>query len=679
MTTGRISQSSAFRSTSARTVSLDQIRRIASLTRPVPLGFVCAVLSETVFEPLLLTVATLASLAYFVHAVWRRLAPMSKASERNLQFDGLARRLRSVFAEVMLQTRVIGDRPVAGLLHALVMWGFFAFAWVSVEHFARGFMGLDAMPESHSWYGDFAAAWAVAVLAGILGLSFRRFVLRPTALGEHLSKTSGFVAALIVALMATYLADWLSVYESVLARKANWWMHTAALLGMLWLIPNSKHLHLVLAPIAIFFRSDVTSPMRPLRDEDDDDFGMLSFGDLSQKDILDVNSCVECGRCTDNCPANLIGGSLDPKKIVLQLQNGLLAGGDVVAGDASLVERGEAWVSEQDLYQCLSCGACEQACPVGIEHVGLKILDLRRGLVSEGRTGSDKLAEMFTTMERSPHNPWGVSQQVRRKLLGSERLPTFDRETEWLLWLGCGCNYDPHGQQVVAAMRKILDAGGVSWGVLSSETCCGEPARRTGNEYLYYELSDRVIGSLRSSRVRKIVTCDPHCARMFDSDYRQQQEFRELGIEVVHHTELLSRLLGSLPLEPARAKVTLHDPCYLARGRGVTAEPRDVLRAAGAELVEMRHHAKTTMCCGAGGGQLYIADDSVELPGGRVNYRRFEEAEATGADTVAVACPYCPIMLRDAAGHAGRDEIRILDVAEIVAERLPSCESAAID
>ncbi len=628
-------------------------------------------------EPLLLTLATLASLGYFLHAVWRRLAPMSKAPERNLQCDGLARRLWTVFAEVMLQTRVIRDRPVAGLLHALVMWGFFAFAWVSIEHFARGLTGLDAMPASHSWYGTFAAAWAVAVLAGILGLSFRRFVLRPSALGKHLSGTSALVAALIVLLMATYLAEWLSFYESLASWKANWWLHSAALLGMLWLIPNSKHLHLVLAPVAIFFRSRFTSPMRPLRD--DDDFGMLSFGDLSQKDILDVNSCVECGRCTDNCPANLIGGSLDPKQIVLQLQKGLLAGGDVVAGDAALVKRGEAWISEQDLYQCLSCGACEQACPVGIEHVGLKILDLRRGLVSEGRTGSDKLATMFTTMERFPHNPWGASQQVRGKLLDTERLPAFDRETEWLLWLGCGCSYDPHGQEVVSAMRKILDASGISWGVLPSETCCGEPARRTGNEYLYYELSERVIGSLRSSRARKIVTCDPHCARMFDSDYRQLPEFRDLGIEVVHHTELLSRLLGSLPLEPAKATVTLHDPCYLARGRGVTAEPRDVLRAAGADLVEMRHYAQSTMCCGAGGGQLYIADDSVELPGGRVNYRRFEEAAATGADTVAVACPYCPIMLRDAAGYAGRDEVRIADVAEIVAERLPSAGTPASD
>lgn len=595
---------------------------------------------------------------------------MLDSKERNLPYDKIARRLRTVFAEVVLQTRVIRERPIAGVLHALVMWGFFAFAWVSLEHFATGFLGLGVVQPAHSWYADFAGAWAVLVLVGIAGLSFRRFVLRPKVLGEHLSRTSALVAVLIVVLMATYIADWTMLEPPATAWKANWWVHTAALLSMLWVIPNSKHLHLVLAPVAIFFRGTVTSSMRALRDEDDDDFGMLSFSDLSQKDILDVNSCVECGRCTDNCPANLIGGSLDPKKIVLQMQKGLLAGGEVIAGDEALVARGEAWVSEQDLYQCLSCGACEEACPVGIEHVGFKILDLRRGLVSEGRTRSDKLADMFTTMERSPHNAWGVSQQVRRKLLETEELPIIEAQTEWLFWLGCGCNYDADGHEVVRSMRRILDAAGISWGVLASETCCGEPARRAGNEYLYLELSERLIGDLRSKGVRKIVTCDPHCARMFDVDYRQQPEFKQLGIEVVHHTEFLASLLGTLPLEDSGGKVTLHDPCYLARGRGVIEEPREVLRAIGADLVEMRHHASRTLCCGAGGGQLYIADDSVELPGGRVNYKRFEEVDETGAATVAVACPYCPIMLRDAAGRKGRDDIRVADIAELVAERL---------
>ena len=623
-------------------------------------------------EVAVLVLATLASVGYFCSTVAKRLSPMLRARERNLAFDRLGMRLWTVFAEVVLQTRVIRERPLAGVLHALVMWGFFAFAWVSFEHFAVGLTGFEPPAAGHSWYSAFAGGWAIAVLVGIVGLSFRRFVLRPQALGDRVSLTSALVATLIAVLMVTYLADWRLVQAGSAAWKANWWAHTAALLGMLWLIPNSKHLHLLLGPVAIFFRGEATSSLRALRDDDDDDFGMLSFSDLSQKDVLDVNSCVECGRCTDSCPANLIGGSLDPKQIVLQLQRGLLEGGDVIAAGAEAVARGEAWISEEDLYQCFTCGACEQACPVGIEHVGLKILDLRRGLVSEGRTANDKLSDMFTTMERSPHNAWGASQQVRRKLLESASLPIYEARTEWLLWLGCGCNYDPHGQQVVKAMQRILDTAGVSWGVLASESCCGEPARRAGNEYLYMELSERLISEFRTKGVRKLVTCDPNCARMFDVDYRQSDDFKDLGIEVVHHTELLADLVGALPLERATTKVTLHDPCYLARGRGVVDEPREVLSAAATELVEMRHNAAHTFCCGAGGAQLYIADDSVELPGGRVNYKRFEEAQQTGADTIAVACPYCPIMLKDAAGQAGAEDIRVLDVAELVAEALPA-------
>ncbi len=620
---------------------------------------------------IVLLLATVAGVAYFLKIVSTRLGGLRAAKERNLPFDNIPKRLWVVFCEVMLQTRVVRERPLAGILHALVMWGFFAFAWVSIQHFRHGFAGLDHAAPDASLYGWFAALWAAAVLVGILGLSYRRFVVRPKTLGEHVSKTSGVVAALIVVLMVSYLAGWSWLDAPGAAWKVNWWVHTAALLGMLWVIPRSKHLHLVLGPVAIFFRADITSSVRALREDDDDDFGMLAFSDLSQKDILDVNSCVECGRCADNCPANIVGGTLNPKEIVLQMQRGLLAGGEAIAGTAGEVEAGRAWVSEADLFQCLSCGACEQVCPLGIEHVGMKILDLRRGLVSEGRTHNDNLTGMFTTMERSPHNAWGISQDIRRKFVEAEELPVFDGEQEWLLWLGCGCSYDPHGQRVARSMKRILNAAGVSWGVLKRETCCGEPARRAGNEYLYMELSQKVVEAFGSSSVKKIVTADPHCTRMFDLDYRQDESFAELGIEVVHHTELLDRLLPALDLTPSLERLTLHDPCYLARGRGVTEQPRAVLRAIGADVAEMKHHGKQTFCCGAGGAQLYIADDKEELPGGRVNHKRFAEVEAVGVDTVATACPYCPIMLKDAANQAGREDVKVVDVAELVAARLP--------
>ena len=620
-------------------------------------------------SPLILLLAIASSLGYFLKVVWRRLEPI-RAAKSSLPRVQLFPKLCTTFIEVMFQTRVIRDRPLAGTLHALVMWGFFAFGWVSMEHMAAGFAGLAGAEPDTSWYATFAAVWALAVLVGIIGLAYRRFVIRPPQLGEKISASSGIVALMIVLLMTTYLLGWRGFATASAAWQINWWLHTACLLGMLWVIPNSKHLHLVLGPVAIFFRGETTSSIRALRDDDDDDFGMLSFKDLSAKDILDVNSCVECGRCTDVCPANVIGGTLNPKEVILQMQHGLLAGAGVVTGTAPEVERGEAWVREEDLFQCLSCGACEQACPVGIEHVGAKILDLRRGLVSEGRTHNENVTELFTTMERSPHNPWKLSHDIRAKFIDSAAFPLFDGSQEWLLWLGCGNSYDPHGQDVARAVSKILDTAGVSWGVFKRETCCGEPARRAGNEYLYMELSEKLIDSFRSSKVKNLVTCCPHCTRMLDVDYRQNPSFEELGIRVVHHTELIEELLPKLSLEPTRESVTYHDPCYLARGRGITEQPRAIIESCGAELTEMPRHGKQTFCCGAGGAQLFIADDKQKLPGGRVNHKRFAEAAGTGVSTIAVACPYCPIMLKDAAQHAGREDIQIVDVAELVAQRI---------
>jgi Fe-S oxidoreductase len=624
-------------------------------------------------EAFLLGVLAIASLSYFAWKVRQRLVGLASAPGR-LRSDDLGVRLERVFREVLLQSRVIRDRPATGMLHALVMWGFLVFSWVSLEHLAVGFTGLENATRDDSWYGGFAAVWAALVLIGILGLAVRRFIFQPKALGK-VSAGSGIVAALIVALMATYLAGWGGFEAGSAPWRINWRLHTLSLFAMLWVIPNSKHLHLFLGPFNVFFRgSDLTSPTRALREDDDDDLGLATFADLSKKDILDVNACVECGRCTDVCPPNQTGGSLNPKEVILQMQRGLLsrAGGDAhVAGTGAEVRAGEAWVTEDDLLQCLTCGACEQACPVGIEHVGAKIVDLRRGLVSEGRTNSNKLADLFRTMERSPHNAWGAPLATRTKLIESSAFPIFDGSQEWLLWLGCGCSYDPHGNDVARAMAKLLQAAGVSWGALKRETCCGDLARRTGNEYLYMEMSNKAMASILEVDVKKVVTCDPHCCRTFAVDYEQNEGWRKAGIEVLHHTELLERLSPRLSLASvAQGSTTYHDPCYLARGRGVTRQPRQLLQAAGVPLAEMEQREMRTSCCGAGGGQLFIADDSQGFDRPRINHGRFEQAVKTGATTVAVACPYCAIMLDDAAGHANRKDVHIVDIAELLASRL---------
>ena len=309
----------------------------------------------------------------------------------------------------------------------------------------------------------FVAIWSTLVLLGIGYLSFRRFVLQPETLGSKLSPTSGLVAIFIVVLMITYLVGWWDLEITNFAWQTNWWIHSLSLTALFVVVPNSKHLHLVLAPFAVFLKPELPNTMRPL-DLANEDMGLIEFSQLPWKDVLDLNVCVECGRCTyDVCPAHASGGSLSPKHIILNMQHGLLSGGTLIAGTSEEVVSGKAWIDENDLFQCTSCMACEEVCPVGIEHVGRKILDLRRGLVNEGRLNNDKANALFVTMEREPHNPWGVSQEVRRKLIAGEEFPIFDGTQEILLWLGCGVTYDPNGQKTAKAMAKVLNMTGQSW------------------------------------------------------------------------------------------------------------------------------------------------------------------------------------------------------------------------
>jgi Fe-S oxidoreductase len=581
-----------------------------------------------------------------------------------------------VVGQVLFQSRVIAGRPLVGVLHALLVWGFLAFLWVTVRHLWAGVAGLEWAPAAQGAYRAFVAGWAVLVTVGILGLAFRRFVLRPPALGK-LSWSSGAVAALIVALMVTYLMDWTGwVRHGSVQWQGVFWLHALALLAFPPLIARSKHLHLALGPATVFFGSDTTSRMRPLDlgpenlEREKPDLGLLEFSQLPWKDVLDLNACVECGRCADACPAHRSGGTLDPKNLILQMQRGASTGGTSIVGGALEVAAGDAWVTEEAILECYTCGACEQACPMGIEHVGRKIVDLRHGRVNNGLLADSRIPRTLAKMQKVPHNPWGLSGEVRARFVADSRFPTFAEGAEVLFWLGCAANYDTHGQQVARAMGRILDASGVAWGVLEQETCCGEPARRLGDEALFRQLSEKLIASFARAGVKTIVTCCPHCTAMLDGDYRQLPEYQALGVEVLHHTEFIAARLSELPLSPDGGTVAYHDPCNLARGRRVTAEPRRILEACGARIREPRERGRRTSCCGAGGGRLFVADDAKEgPPETRVNVQRFDQLLAVRPDTVAVACPYCPIMLQSAA-QLRRSNVPIMDVAEIVARRL---------
>jgi Fe-S oxidoreductase len=561
-------------------------------------------------------------------------------------------RVRQFLWEVAAQAKVIGGRPLAGLAHAFVFWGFCAFALVTIDHFAEAFGARFLSPEG-AWgraYLDFVVAWAVAVAIATGGLFVRRFVVRPVWLGK-LSKESGAIAGLIFFLMLTYLAGmWLTGG----AARANWWLHTLALLAFLPLIPHTKHLHLALSPVTVFLRRQGFSRIPPL--DGDEDFGLDTGARITRIDALQVFTCVECGRCTEHCPAYNTGKVLNPKEVVLGLRGYLNEFG--AAGVEPLLGR---HIDETAVFQCTTCGGCEQACPVGIQHLPL-IVGLRRGAVNTGEWENEHGAKLFRNLERHG-NPLGFAPAERQRFIEKSELPYFDGSQDYCLWLGCMGAYDPQGREIVLALARLLRYAGITFGVLRKEKCTGDAARRLGNDLAAAQLAESNIETLRAAKVGRMVSICPHCVRTIGTDWGEYG----VAFDIVHHSELLERLGARLPAAQASpGKVVFHDPCYLGRYRNSYDEPRRVLRRY-AEVADPPRARERSFCCGAGGGQMFLGEEK----GTRVNVARAEELMAAGAAVIGTACPFCQSMFRDALGTLSEAPPQLLDIAQIAAAALP--------
>ncbi len=592
-----------------------------------------------------------AILAASAYGFWRRFRAVVRniraaAPDPSFRLAPVARRVRDFVVEVLLQAKVIRERPLAGIAHAFVFWGFCAFALVTVDHVAAGF-GLDLLTPDGFFgriYFFVAALFSIAVGVSIAGLAARRFLVRPKALGA-VSPESGFIALLIFTLMATYLADYLLGDHGPLGR-AIWWLHTLALAVFLPLIPHTKHLHLVLSPLTIFLRRDGFSAIPPL--SGDEDFGMVSARDVTQIAALQAYSCVECGRCTEHCPANNTGKILNPKEIILGLRAHVSEFG--FAQEPPLLG---VHLSQEAVFQCTTCGACEFQCPVGIQHLPL-IVGLRRGAVNTGAWEDDYGTKLFLALERNG-NPLGMPSAERDKFVEKAALPVYDGTQEYCLWLGCMGALDPQGREIVLALAKLMRHLGVTFGVLRKERCTGDPARRLGNDLAFGQLAEQNLAQL--ANVKKLISICPHCVRTISTDWR---EFGEAP-PIEHHSEFLARHRDRLP-KAAAGRVVLHDPCYLSRYRGVVDEPRAVI----GEVVEARRSRERSFCCGAGGGLAFLGEEK----GKRVSAERAEELVATGAETVATACPFCNTMFRDALATISPAPPKLLDIAQIAAAGL---------
>ena len=583
--------------------------------------------------------------------VWRTVLRSKKDPEFSIH--PVARRVRDFVWEVLLQGKVIQQRPLPGLAHAFVFWGFCAFALVTINHFAQG-VGLHLLSRDGFFgriYFTVAAIFAVLVAVSITGLAFRRLVIRPKWLGP-VSYESGFIALLIFILMVTYLGTFLPGGEE---NRWLWWSHTLTLLLFMPLIPHTKHLHLVLSPLTVFLKRDTFSKIPPL--VGDDDFGLDTGKDLTQLVSLQAYTCVECGRCTEHCPAANTGKVLNPKEIALGVRGYLNEFGPT--SEEPLLGK---FLSQEAAFQCTTCGACEFQCPVGVQHLPI-IIGLRRGAVNTGKWEDDYGTKLFLNLERNG-NSLGFSSAERDKFVQKQELPIFDGSQEYCLWLGCMGSYDPRGREIVTALAQVMRHLNVTFGVLRKEKCTGDPARRLGNDLAFGQLAENNLETLQQNKVKKIVSICPHCVRTIGTDWK---EFGEAP-PVEHHSEFLARHLDQLPAQTAGGEsIVYHDPCYLGRYRGVYDEPRSVIEKYGT-LVDPPRSRERSFCCGAGGGLAFLGEEK----GKRVSAERAEELVATGASVVGAACPFCNTMFRDALAGVSKTPPKLLDIAQIAAAGLAS-------
>jgi Fe-S oxidoreductase len=431
------------------------------------------------------------------------------------------------------------------------------------------------------------------------------------------------------------------------------------------LVPHTKHLHLLLSPVTVFLRREDFSHIPPL--VGDEDFGLDTGKDVTQLLALQAYSCVECGRCTEHCPAYNTGKELNPKEMILGIRGYLNDNG--AGAEAPLLG---THISQEAAFQCTTCGACENQCPVGVEHLPL-IIGLRRGAVNTGKWEDDYGGKLFRNLERNG-NPLGMPASERDKFIARAELPLYDGSQEYCLWLGCMGSYDPKGREIVESFVRVLRHLNITFGVLKKERCTGDSARRLGNDLLFGELATQNLEMIGKAGVKRMISICPHCVRTIGTDWKEHLPEGAAPPAIEHHSEFLARHAAQLEASAGAAakpweRVTYHDPCYLGRYRDVYEEPRRVAALAG-PISEPARAKSNSFCCGAGGGLAFLGEES----GDRVSSVRARELAETGATVVAAACPFCNTMFRDAFNAmeaSGGSKPQLLDIAQIAAARLP--------
>ncbi len=671
----------------------------------------------TVIPVLLVYVAYLFSLRV---RNWERGTP----DGRRTTIGNARRRADDYRAGVYMRT-LLRD-PAAGVMHSLIYFGFLVLlavtATLEIDHqlpedlkFLHG-----TTYQAYSVVGDAAG---LVFLAGLMWAVGRRYVQRPYRIRiktkpEHavilgvflLIGLSGYATEMFrIAAEGTPDFERWSFIGYPLAtlvdgsteqtlegwHQALWITHVLAFVAFLLILPITMLRHMITSPLNIYLRDKdrpkgAMKPMPNLAETSLESFGASVVEDMTWKQLLDTDACTMCGRCTSVCPAHATGKPLDPREIVLKVGEVMAASApvgpvsppigldrEITISGASLFER----VTAEELWACTTCKACDEICPVNIEILD-KILDMRRYLSLMESNFPAELGNAYRSMENQG-NPWGMSQGDRGEWAGDLDVPVVDPGEplthEYLYWVGCAGSFDDKNKKVTRSMAKLLQRAGLDFAILGpSEMCTGDPARRSGNEYLFQMLAMPNVEMLNGMGVRKIITQCPHCFNTLKNEYPQ------LGgtYEVVHHSQLLEQLIESGKLDVSTAtlaeRVTYHDSCYLGRHNDVYLAPRKVIGSLkGIDIVEMPRNGTRGMCCGAGGARMWM-EESI---GKKVNDERAQEALSTGATRVATACPFCYIMMDDGvkAAGAGDDQVKVGDISMHLLEAIEAGERTVVD
>jgi Fe-S oxidoreductase len=663
--------------------------------------------------------ALVLAMSFSGYAIYHRVFRLILQGKSVARFDRPLERLSGAAAIVLGQRKVlqrVGSTDprsrridLSGLGHASIFWGFLSFS-LSYGIFIFGGSIWNPLAETVltatgvKVFSAYLDIFAVVILAALIWGVTRRWLVRPYRLSFDLTRNADavIVVALTAALMivtllvhAFYVAgggigpeagvfvggaigNWfthlgLSAGTAATLQVIFWWVHLGVILGFAIYIPYSKHIHMVAAPMNAYFRSlNPRGTIAAIDLENTERFGAGRVQDFTWKQLMDGYACAVCGRCTDACPANITGKILSPMHLVENLKEHMIKIGH--QGDRNpehvepepIIDRA---IPEQAIWDCVSCGACMEECPVVVEHVST-IIDLRRNLVLEESKIPETGMNALLSMEQRGH-PWRGTQFSRTDWAEGLDIPTMAQkpDAEVLFWVGCTAALEQRSQGIARSMAKVLKAAGVDFAILGEEeTCTGDPARRMGNEYLYQILARQNIETLNGYNVKKVVTICPHCFNTMRNEYPQFGGH----YQVLHYSNFVDELIQQGRVKPVKmmnTTVAYHDSCYLGRHNGIYDEPRNVARAIpGLKLVEMEPRCRQRgFCCGAGGGHMWIE----ESQGGRINHARTDHFLETGADTVAVSCPFCLQMMTEgiqAKGVGGEKQTR--DVLEILADSL---------